>query len=176
MKVPVPGIIAALTALTACGAATGLWPDDAGDDDTSAKGRGSCATRCEVPGDCCGGEPDCPGPFPRNWECTGGFCALGGCAKDDDCHSVMNPELECHPAGGVGICFDPCENDLDCAPTPGATCRGPVDDGARLCGAFEFGCADDSECFGWGVCEVETGLCGCHDDADCATPGAGCRF
>lgn len=140
---------------------------------------GSCATRCADAADCCTpGDPSaCPGRYPRNWSCEDGFCSLGGCQSDEDCQSGgLHPELECHPAGGRGICFDPCVQDADCAATPGATCRGPVDDGARLCGAFVFGCADDSECFDWGVCDVENGICGCGSDGDCAAPGAGCRL
>ena len=177
---PAAQLLLALVAIAgADGVATVRAPAAAPEDGVDAgprPSRGSCALRCASERDCCAdGQPDCPGRFPRNWHCVGGFCELGGCGSDDDCRSDATPGLECHPAGGRGICFDPCESDADCAATPGASCRGPVDDGARLCGAFEFGCGDDTECFDWGVCDIPSGLCGCTTDSDCSVPGAGCR-
>jgi hypothetical protein len=167
-------LVGAMATIASCGARGGLE----GEVDASVGERaGSCAARCTTAAECCPpGDLACPGPYPRNWSCRAGFCELGGCSTHAECQSGgSHPELECHPAGGRGICFDPCELDADCAATPGATCRGPVDDGARLCGAFEFGCADDAECLGWGVCDVPDGICRCWTDADCAAPGAGCR-
>ncbi len=167
----------AMATIVSCGARSGIADEVPRDAGASSDSAGSCAPRCTTAADCCTpGDPACPGPYPRNWSCLDGFCELGGCSKHDECQSGgLHPELECHPAGGRGICFDPCEVDADCAATPGATCRGPVDDGARLCGAFVFGCADDAECFGWGVCDVPNGICRCWTDADCAAPGAACR-
>jgi hypothetical protein len=167
-------LITLLAGAIACGARGGLLDDEAPE---PAGDRGSCATRCAIAADCCQpGDAECPGAFPRNWLCVDGFCESGGCSSHADCSSGgLHPELECHPAGGRGICFDPCEVDADCAAQPGATCRGPVDDGARLCGAFEFGCSHDDECFGWGVCDVPNGVCICRRDADCEAPGAACR-
>jgi hypothetical protein len=81
---------------------------------------------------------------------------------------------QCHPIGGVGTCFDPCENDLQCLL---GACTGMADDSARYCQtAAEQPCETDGDCAGSQRCDLESGACYCTDDVDCSGQNAACDF
>jgi hypothetical protein len=183
------GIVIAIAVLCGC-ADTSADTDTAADTDTTTSDtdttsttdtgaqafEGACVLGCEVPADCCPeGTIDCPGDYPNDWQCEAGSCALKGCQLADQCQSIGNfPDHECHPIAGFGSCFDPCESDADCSMIPGATCSGVADDDARYC-LVDSPCLIDADCAGQGLCEVETGICGCDDDDDCSGPGLVCH-
>jgi hypothetical protein len=136
---------------------------------------GVCAAGCSVAADCClTGVIDCPGDYPNDWTCEAGLCRRSGCQADEQCGSIGNfPNLQCHPIEGIGSCFEPCVDDLDCIAVPDSSCVGVADDGARYCTATLV-CQVDSDCAGQGVCEIATGVCGCRDDDDCVASGMVC--
>jgi len=150
--------------------------DSETDTDTGG-GAGFCVAGCEMPIDCCAGEPMCEaglGTYPYAWSCDEGTCSVSGCTDDEQCtFGGQLPTWVCADfGGGFNACAPGCAADADCQ-GPGTedfTCTGP--DGT--CAAP--GCTADVDCQGVGTeeftCNLDTGFCeapGCESDADCGT-------
>lgn len=102
----------------------------------------------------------------------------GGCVTDEQCADVFADEAficvktETH----IG-CYPGCETDDDCETQffSGWVCASVSVDGRPYC-VPPPGC-DPDPCSGYGVCDPETGLCQCFDDADCsADPNLVCHL
>lgn len=172
---------------------TSVTDTDTTDTDTGGDA-GYCVPSCEEAIDCCAGEPTCEagvGTFPYAWSCDEGACTFGGCTADDECTfgGVIPANVCDEDSGACGYgCTDtaecqavigmetfecngvycepaPCADDADC--TAPATCD--VDSG--LC--LGPGCATDADCevIG-GICDAETGFCGCTADKECGEGSA----
>jgi hypothetical protein len=154
------------------GSSTGTGAGSSGSASSGSGGgqptSGYCTKGCDTPADCCSeGIPDCPGPYPENWQCNAGVCDYPGCNTNVEC-GFIGPSAECHKVSGLGICFDPCTSDNDCVNFPGTTCKPFADDGAKWCTKPETGCASDSEC---GKLSCKNGECVCTSDDQCAGAG-----
>lgn len=151
-----------------------------------------CQGACEQPMDCCTlflGDPSCVGmlgTYPYNFGCENGVCQFIGCNNDDEC--AFGGALKgwiCDHSAEVPTCQPGCNNDDDCAANgiPGWVCNGTyceqppcVDDascggGDVVCnpvtGACELHCSSDDVCSGAGVCNLDTGQCGCTASEQC---------
>jgi hypothetical protein len=153
------------------GTDTGTGDGDGTDTTTGGEPTtGVCVASCAGAADCCPlGAIGCPGEdYPNNWECIEGACQLGGCMANADCSDLPIPsDQECLPVAGVGACVDVCENNTDCL--FGTTCSGKADDGTMYCAAPVEPCESDDDCGGAGVCDLDTGTCGCTSDDECTT-------
>lgn len=150
--------------------------DEDGGLSRGGEGAGTCAPECEIAADCCQpGMLDCPGAYPNDWSCDGGFCAFGGCGGDADCtYGGALADWECHPVLGVRSCVLPCTADPDCAAFGLSCAEEGTDDGVRFCVSAAADC-DVSGCGGFGRCDADSGFCVCDSSDDCQAPGYGCR-
>lgn len=124
-----------------------------------------CQAMCAEAVDCCNGAPNCPGDYPLNYECVDGLCESGGCADDMDCMIIMG--TSCLEVNGFPLCVPTCESDDDCLTEFGETCTGMADSGEMICEIEPVGCKSDEDCFGFGTCDVATGVCSCADTTEC---------
>jgi hypothetical protein len=128
-----------------------------------------CQATCTEAADCCqpGTEDMCPGDPPFfNWECTAGLCELGGCTEDADCAAFAG--TSCLMVNGVPTCAPVCETDDECLTMFDETCTGMSDSGEMICVLPDpEPCMTNEACFGFGTCDVATGVCSCADATEC---------
>ena len=159
---------------------------------------GYCTPLCEVPSDCCAGEPTCEsmlGTYPYDYGCDNGTCTFGGCTSDEDC--TFGGAIEgfiCVEVDGYPGCWPSCVTDQDCEGQFGTgwVCTGG---GGTYCeqapcvvdedcaddlrcnadsGVCFYPCTDNDWCDGSGHCDPPTGTCVCSSDDECSE-GFGCR-
>lgn len=160
---------------TATGTDTGNG-SESGTGTGGAPDAGVCVASCREDADCCPfGAIGCPGDdYPNNWTCVDGACQNGGCSENADCASIIpigNPE--CIVVSGVGVCAEPCEREGDCPQAGGTECVGVADDASMYCTTPVDPCENDDDCDGAGVCDVDSGACGCTSADDCTDPELG---
>ncbi len=155
---------------TESGSESGSETADTGD--TTGGGGGMfCAPACEVPEDCCAEGVPCGDPPYSNFECNEGLCELIGCIEDGDCTIIAG--TTCHQVNEFGQCVPLCTVETeakDCLTDQGETCTGMTDDGDLYCIVEPDPvppCEDDKACFGFGVCNLDSGVCECADETQC---------
>jgi len=148
----------------------GVGTDTGAGTETGGATAGTCQQGCNEAGDCSPPNAmNCPSDeYPNNWTCADNLCVFGGCAGDNDCPNLPLGQ-ECHEIDGVGTCFVPCGNDLECAAQPGTSCDGVADDDAMYCAAAPQPCENDDDCNGAGTCDVDSGACVCTSDDECTS-------
>lgn len=117
-----------------------------------------CMRECEGPWDCCpaGSTGQCPGGYPYNFECFGGYCVPASCESSDECADGASCEI----VDGIAQCVNVCQGDEDCAGTPATpTCAGTSDAGMGYC--IEH-CEVSGVFCGNTSCDPDSGRCVCE--------------
>ena len=126
------------------------WPPDDGLD--------LCMRECEGPWDCCpaGSTGQCPGTYPYNFECLGGYCVPAACESSAECTDGGSCEI----VDGIAQCVHVCTGDGDCAATPDTpTCGAMTEAGMGYC--IEH-CEVAGTFCGNTTCDPASGRCVCE--------------